>query len=229
MKKPRGSKREGAVYQTRGGAPPAPSPAASGEPPPLRSGARLRGPGAAPEEAPCKDFMDAYLQYKGYVRAGFWKPGLENDVPDLCQKVWLRIHRRIDAGDMPHPMKATLAGIIADETLLHYRTVGRQRIAGEPDDDAAPPSKPDPELLYAREEDAAFRRELLAATAAELPPHEQQALNLVDFDENAPEEAARMIGCPYGTLAARLHRARKNFVKAGQRMALLLQRQRRKG
>ena len=42
----------------------------------------------------------------------------------------------------------------------------------------------------------------------ELPPNYREVVVLCDLEERNYDEAARLIGCPVGTIRSRLHRAR---------------------
>jgi len=48
----------------------------------------------------------------------------------------------------------------------------------------------------------------LRAAVAELPPAYREAVVLCDLEERNYDEAARLMGCPVGTIRSRLHRAR---------------------
>src|SRR5690349_6829101 len=48
----------------------------------------------------------------------------------------------------------------------------------------------------------------VAAAVSGLPPAYREVVALCDLEERSYEEAARLIGCPVGTVRSRLHRAR---------------------
>jgi RNA polymerase sigma-70 factor (ECF subfamily) len=53
-----------------------------------------------------------------------------------------------------------------------------------------------------------FSDEVMGALS-ELPPHHRQVIDLVDIQGLPYQQAAKIIGCPLGTVMSRLHRARK--------------------
>jgi RNA polymerase sigma-70 factor, ECF subfamily len=69
--------------------------------------------------------------------------------------------------------------------------------------------------------DVAERRELqrqVQETIQTLPPHHRVVITLIDLENVDYEEAARIIGCPLGTLKSRLARARQAFGKKFRRL-----------
>lgn len=60
--------------------------------------------------------------------------------------------------------------------------------------------------------------EQVRALLATLPPAEQEALRLIEWDQLNIDEAARVTGCSRATFRVRLHRARRRFARllAGQ-------------
>lgn len=56
-------------------------------------------------------------------------------------------------------------------------------------------------------------QQLVQAVIQTLPPHHRAVIALIDLEGVEYEEAARIIGCPLGTLKSRLARARQAFGK----------------
>ncbi len=64
-------------------------------------------------------------------------------------------------------------------------------------------------------------QELVQAVIQTLPPHHRAVIALIDLEGVEYEEAARIIGCPLGTLKSRLARARQAF---GRRLKRTMER-----
>lgn len=64
-------------------------------------------------------------------------------------------------------------------------------------------------------------QELVQALIQTLPPHHRAVIALIDLEGVEYEEAARVIGCPLGTLKSRLARARQAF---GRRLKRAMER-----
>jgi len=80
-----------------------------------------------------------------------------------------------------------------------------------------------PDLSYMPHQVAERRelQELVQALIQTLPPHHRAVIALIDLEGVEYEEAARIIGCPLGTLKSRLARARQAF---GRRLKRALER-----
>ena len=153
-------------------------------------------------------FHDCYERYQGPIFRFAWHmTGNQSTAEEVTQEVFLRlIHnpRKFDAA------KGSLAGYLFGIA----RNVMRQQMAAsyldvpledeELKDDPAFAAESD--LLA--ELDRQERLELLHKSVLALPAAYREALILCDLEEMSYPEAAAILGCPEGTVASRLHRAR---------------------
>ncbi len=153
-------------------------------------------------------FHDCYERYQGPIFRFAWHmTGNQSTAEEVTQEVFLRlIHnpRKFDAA------KGSLAGYLFGIA----RNVMRQQMAAsyldvpledeELKDDPAFAAESD--LLA--ELDRQERLDLLHKSVLALPAAYREALILCDLEEMSYPEAGAILGCPEGTVASRLHRAR---------------------
>jgi RNA polymerase sigma factor (sigma-70 family) len=178
------------------------------------SGTRPR-PSTLVDDGPCRDFEDVYRRTKVYVRNVIRAHVPEAMVDDVFQKVYVTLARKIRDDRrvllrIMHLVNAVIAGAVKN----HRRVEGRRRIAGEPDEETAPSSWPNPEqLLLAAERgnavDAAARAVLASVTEAE-----QRLLSLAHMDGLTLREIGELLDRPPGTLGVELQRAREKARRA---------------
>jgi len=128
---------------------------------------------------------------------------------DLCQEVWVKVLRDLNAFEPRRRFRPWLFAIALNHARDDLRRNGRRRervrLQALPADLPAPRD----EALASREE----RDELEAALDAVPEPY-RGALHLVDVVGLDYEEAARSLECSLGTLKSRVHRGRLAFREA---------------
>jgi RNA polymerase sigma-70 factor, ECF subfamily len=136
----------------------------------------------------------------------------EADLPDVCQDVFITVHRKIEGFEGRSSMRTWLYGICLRTASDHRRRayVRREYPAAEP-----PPSSVEP-TQHADYERTEARR-LLAELLDELDEDKRAVFVLYEIEELCMKEVADIIGCPLQTAYSRLHAARKVVIEAGIR------------
>jgi RNA polymerase sigma-70 factor, ECF subfamily len=146
--------------------------------------------------------------YRRHQRAVFrfalHMSGRKEVAEEITQEVFLSLIRqpgkyRPDRG----PLEAFLIGIARNKLKRHRsdRETGRLRL-DEAIDTLASPDVPFDDCSKASE------LSLLQAAILALPPRYRELVVLCDLEEKTYADAARVLGCPVGTVRSRLHRAR---------------------
>jgi RNA polymerase sigma-70 factor, ECF subfamily len=136
----------------------------------------------------------------------------EADLPDVCQDVFLTVHRKIEGFEGRSSLRTWLYGICLRTASDHRRRahVRRERIVAEPPPSSVGPTQHDD---YERGE----ARRLLAELLDELDEDKRAVFVLYEIEELGMKEVAEIIGCPLQTAYSRLHAARKAVIEAGLR------------
>jgi RNA polymerase sigma-70 factor, ECF subfamily len=126
----------------------------------------------------------------------------EADVEDVCQDVFLTVHRRFEAFEGRSSSRTWIYGICL-RTAANYRRRGwrqREEALGA-----------DHELAFAtKPEEPTAVRELDRALAA-LSEAKRIVFVLYEFGELSMAEVAAVVGCPVKTCFSRLHAARREL------------------
>jgi RNA polymerase sigma-70 factor (ECF subfamily) len=146
------------------------------------------------------DFVWCSLQRLG-VRAA--------DLDDVCQEVFLVVHKRLHTFDGSSKLTTWLFGICVRVAAAHRRRAWIRREeprAVLPDEDEVPPSDR-PDALYAAREARATLERVLDAMDLE----KRAVFVMFEIDELPSETIASILGVPVGTVWSRLSAARKQF------------------
>jgi RNA polymerase sigma factor (sigma-70 family) len=175
------------------------------------SGTVLRAIVPPPEDIPrFKTFDAVYAEFENlvYVTAAKRLQGDWIGAEDVCQVLWLRFHRRIRAnGGVPHPVGPVIVGMLDDAVRDHLRAQRRRRVAGEPDENAPPSSKRDPELLLEAARGCAEVHDVLS----QMGPYAAQIIQLDHLEGLSLAGIAAIVGRSVGTVSKDLCRARARF------------------
>jgi RNA polymerase sigma-70 factor, ECF subfamily len=179
---------------------------AKAEPAPLAGGA-AEAPARSKAIPPFRDVFEAHAPY---VWRALRRLGVHDaDAKDMCQEVFLVVHRRLAEFDGSSSIKTWVYGITI-RVASQYRRRARHRreeLAAEVPDAATRP-----------EQETDFRkRELLSrldATLDRLDEHKRAVFVLYELEELTMNEVARALGCPLQTAYSRLHAARAFVRKA---------------
>jgi RNA polymerase sigma-70 factor (ECF subfamily) len=132
----------------------------------------------------------------------------DQDAEDLVQDTLLRAYRGIDRFDGLH-LRAWLFTIMRNAQINRVRRK-RPQLLDDADDME---SIAEPDIGQSPEQAAEARAldEVVAAALRQLPPRMARVVELVDIDGLTCPEAAAALGIPEGTVASRLHRARRKI------------------
>lgn len=122
------------------------------------------------------------------------------DADDLVAEVFaIAWRRRDDVPDDALPWLLAVAGNVRRNQVRSARRYAHALGTLPPPESAPPPAEPD-------DRGARLRRAL-----GGLSDDDQEVLRLVAWDGLTPKQVAAVLGCPGGTVRARLHRARKRL------------------
>jgi RNA polymerase sigma-70 factor, ECF subfamily len=133
----------------------------------------------------------------------------EADVDDVCQDVFLVVHRKLADFEGRSSLRTWIYGICA-RTASDYRRSGRVRreiVTGSPPEAAADAAQHDAVALRQA-------REALDRILDTLDDDKRAVFVLYEIEELTMGEVAEALGCPLQTAYSRLHAARK-MVTAG--------------
>ncbi len=179
----------------------------SGHGPKLGDGA---GVALAPAPVPVPTIAEIFREYAPFVWRGLRRLGVpESDVEDVCQEVFVVVHRKLADFEGRSSLRTWIYGICA-RTASDYRRSGRVRREVVTD------SPPDAPHEGAQHDTVALRqaRATLDRILDELDDDKRSVFVLYEIEELTMAEVAEAIGCPLQTAYSRLHAARK-VVEAG--------------
>jgi RNA polymerase sigma-70 factor (ECF subfamily) len=162
----------------------------------------------APSEVP--PLAQIFREYAPFVWRGLRRLGVpECDVEDVCQEVFVVVHRKLGDFEGRSSLRTWIYGICA-RTASDYRRSGRVRREVVTD---VPPDAPQ----EGGQHDAVALRQARATLDRildELDDDKRSVFVLYEIEELTMPEVAEALGCPLQTAYSRLHAARK-VVEAG--------------
>ena len=165
-------------------------------------------PSGAKVEVP--PLAEIFREYAPFVWRGLRRLGVpESDVEDVCQEVFVVVHRKLGDFEGRSSLRTWIYGICA-RTASDYRRSGRVRREVVTD---APPDAPH----EGGQHDAVALRQARATLDRildELDDDKRAVFVLYEIEELTMAEVAEALACPLQTAYSRLHAARK-VVEAG--------------
>jgi RNA polymerase sigma-70 factor (ECF subfamily) len=127
----------------------------------------------------------------------------ETDAPDVCQEVFLVVHRRLAEFEGRSSVRSWIYGICLRTVQAWRRRVrrGRETPMSDPPE-VESPDRPD------QSTDAERARRTLLAALDRLEPGHREIFVLHEIEELPMREIAELVGCPVQTAYSRLHVAR---------------------
>jgi len=155
-------------------------------------------------------FKEVFDAHAPYVWRTLRRLGVHDaDAKDVCQEVFVVVHRRLPDFDGRSSVKTWVCGITI-RVASQYRRRARHRheeLAGDLPEIAGP----------AAQESELRKSELLErldAVLDQLDEHKRAVFVLYELEELTMSEIAQMLGCPLQTAYSRLHAARALVRKA---------------
>ncbi|MGK4006911.1 RNA polymerase sigma factor [Sorangium sp. So ce1036] len=193
--------------------------AAVAPPSPPPAGAAPAAPASGVQSAPL-DFAEVYEELFPFVWRTVRRLGVDASAhEDVCQEVFVVVHRRLPEFRGRSSLKTWVFGIVVNVVQTHRRSLRRKSPAhhgnGETVDPEllAGPSDLSPYEAMTRAEAARVARELLAS----LDEEKRVVLLLAELEEMPATEIAQGIGVNINTVYARLRAARQAFSDAVRR------------
>jgi RNA polymerase sigma-70 factor (ECF subfamily) len=153
---------------------------------------------------------EIFREHASFVWRGLRRLGIpESDVEDVCQEVFVVVHRKLGDFEGRSSLRTWIYGICA-RTASDYRRSGRVRREVVTD---APPET----AHEGGQHDAVALRQARATLDRildELDDDKRSVFVLYEIEELTMAEVAEALGCPLQTAYSRLHAARK-VVEAG--------------
>jgi RNA polymerase sigma-70 factor (ECF subfamily) len=165
-------------------------------------------------ETPALDTASLFREHAPYVWRALRRLGVrEADIEDVCQEVFVVVHRRLRDFEGRSSARTWIYGI-AVRTASDYRRRAshvREVVTESPPDEL---SRDDPhDALAAREARATLDRLL-----DQLDDDKRAVFVLYEIEELPMNEVAKAVGCPLQTAYSRLHAARTKMAEASRRM-----------
>ena len=163
-------------------------------------------------------FLDATLPYLDVVyQVARHAAGEGQDPEDLVQETYLRAYAAFDSY-RGGSVRAWLAAIClnAARSQARRRRVRPWEAAARPLRDALPPSRGEGGDAVPDVADvviAGLDAQAVARCLAMLPEPQRLCISLVDVAGYTAREAAEALGCPRGTVLARVHRGRRRLAR----------------
>ena len=154
-----------------------------------------------------REIFDAYAPYIWRTLRHLGVP--EADVEDVCQEVFVVVHRKLESFEQRSALKTWLYGICI-RTASDYRRrahVRRERPVSEPPGLHADATQFD-ELARSQ------LRGVLTTLLDELDAEKRTVFVLYEIEDLTMKEVAEIVGCPLQTAYSRLHAARKFLLEA---------------
>lgn len=159
------------------------------------------------------DFQAVFVEHGAFVWRVLTRLGVpDRDAPDVCQEVFLIVHRRLSEFDPDRgSLRTWLYGICLKVASTHRRRNPTRRDAPEEllrDLPAA--AQPDLDLEARR----AWQR--LSLVLDEMDTAKREVFVLYELEALSMNEIAAILSCPLQTAYARLHAARRRVLSAFQ-------------
>jgi RNA polymerase sigma-70 factor, ECF subfamily len=171
--------------------------------------------GAAAPPSVDTSFPEVFERTAPFVWRALRRLGVrEADVPDICQEVFVVVHRRLPDFDGSSALRTWIYGICL-RTASQYRRRAPQ-LREVPEADAREQS------VMADQEDVLERRrarDRLDLALEKLDDDKRAVFVLYELEELPMKEVAAALGCPLQTAYSRLHGARREVEEAFRALA----------
>lgn len=164
-----------------------------------------------PSQAPALDFLAVYEELFPFV----WRVARRRGIPDamlddICQDVFVIVHRRLAEFEGRSSVKSWVYGILNNVVLMHHRTTRRAPGRTEFDPELLVDAGPDPADAASGAQAAKIAQAMLAS----LSDDQRAIFILVELEGMTVPEAAEAEQLNLNTAYARLRAARAAFSAA---------------
>lgn len=164
-------------------------------------------------DAPVPVFAEVFREHVPFAWRCLRRLGVpEGDVEDVCQEVFLVVHRKLGELDQRSTLRAWIYGICVRKAS-DFRKLSRvrhERLPGELPEQRAAGTQVE---VLEQKRALAF----LDRTLGELDDDKRAVFVLYEVEGLAMNEIAVAVGCPLQTAYSRLHAARKHVETAARR------------
>lgn len=172
---------------------------------PLTEGSLQPSSARADAASDGRELSEIFHEYGAFVWRTLRHLGVrESDLPDLCQEVFLVVHRRLSSFEGRSALSTWLYGICYRTASDHRRRAHVRREVSVPD----VPGQ-DAEPTQHKELERKQLRQRLLALLDELDADKRAVVVLYEIEGLAMSEIAEIVGCPLQTAYSRLHAGRK--------------------
>jgi len=150
-------------------------------------------------------FERVFQEHAPYVWRAIRRLGVaEADADDVCQDVFIVVHRKLGTFHGGSSLQTWLYGICLRVVSEHRRRPHRRR-------EQVVSAVPDEAVDASQEDEVEHRRELgrLDAALDQLDDDKRAVFVLFELEQMPMVEVAKAVGCPLQTAYSRLHAARK--------------------
>lgn len=161
--------------------------------------------GSLAEPVSALRFADVFREHAPYAWRVLRRLGVrEADVEDLCQEVFVVVHRKLPEFEGRSSVRTWIYGICVRVASDHRR---RAHVRREEPTGAVPEERSSAPQIKELEREQA--RALLDAALAELDDDKRAVFVLYEIEQLEMKAVAEAVGCPLQTAYSRLHAARK--------------------
>ena len=158
-------------------------------------------------------FAEVYRDYAAFVWPVLRRLGVRDaDVEDVCQEVFLVVHRKLPEFAHRSSIRTWLYGIAVRCASDYRRRAHVKREAPQPKLGDAPIDAPQPKSVADRQ-----ARAVLDEILETFDEPKRAVFVLYELEELSMAEVAEAVGCPLQTAYSRLHAARAEFELAVSR------------
>jgi RNA polymerase sigma-70 factor (ECF subfamily) len=160
-------------------------------------------------------FEQVFQEHAPFVWRAVRRLGVPRaDVEDVCQEVFVIVHRRLVTFEGRSSLRTWIYGICVRTVAEHRR---RMRRRPQEVSDAPEPSVPPSQIEQIQRRQAVA---LLDAILDEIDDDKRAVLVLYEIEGMPMNDVAEAVGCPAQTAYARLYAARRQFDAAVRRATL---------
>lgn len=170
-------------------------------------------PGASLAARPDPRFAEVFREHAPYVWRVLRRMGVrEADTEDLCQEVFVVVHRKLAEFEGRSSLRTWIYGICLRVASDHRKRAHVRR--EQPTDELPEERRSAPQIGELEREQA---RAMLDAALSELDEDKRAVFVLYEIEQLEMKDVAEAVGCPLQTAYSRLHAARKRVTEAIER------------